>query len=85
MVRLKEFLFQRPDWFPHEGYWRLSQVLRIGVPSILLFLAVIFLFSPSDSERVIGPIVFTCAAVISVVAIHLALRVGVWVMHGFAK
>lgn len=39
---LKSFLFRRPDWFRHEGCWRLAQVLRLGPAFTFLAFSVIF-------------------------------------------
>ncbi|WP_124182820.1 hypothetical protein [Pseudomonas aeruginosa] len=83
MEWLKSFLFKRPEWFSHEGYWRVSQIFRIGVPALLFCLAVLMLFSPSESERMFGPFLFSCAAVVSIVIIHFALQLIVWVVEGF--
>ena len=42
---LKDFLFKRPDWFRHEGSWRLAQVFRLGPTFIFVIISLIAVVS----------------------------------------
>jgi divalent metal cation (Fe/Co/Zn/Cd) transporter len=89
---LKSFLFKRPNWFKHEGYWRLAQVLRLGPTFIFITFGVLFIAgsaylaivgeNPENSGLVFVTGWFTGAATYLVV-IHWLIRVAVWVTEGF--
>jgi membrane protein YdbS with pleckstrin-like domain len=84
---LKNFLFKRPDWFKHEGYWRLAQVFRLGLAAMFLVFAVVSLGAGVVAYRSSGffelGFVWAVTAVCSVVAVHWLLRLIVWVIEGF--
>lgn len=89
---LKDFLFKRPDWFKHEGYWRLAQVLRLGPTFIFLaislvcFGAWIFLIVIGELEgenASVMALAWLTGAVAYVGAIHWLVRLAVWINEGF--
>lgn len=91
---LRNFLFNRPDWFKHEGYWRLTQVLRLGPTFVLLAISALCLalsFYKSGSGREDGLEVFGFAvawlagAVVYVVAMHWLVRLVIWITEGFKQ
>lgn len=89
---LMNFLFKRPDWFKHEGYWRLTQVLRLG-PTLtfiifsLLFLAVAIFLAVEGRNKENSGFAFAMwwflGAVAYIVAMHWLVRLTVWVTDGF--
>jgi hypothetical protein len=90
---LRNFLFKRPDWFKHEGYWRLAQVFRIGPATAFLVFGVVCLayvfFIPHRSfdfrEQVAIGVVWLGASVVSLVSIHFLIRLIVWITEGFKE
>ncbi|WP_150816570.1 hypothetical protein [Pseudomonas fluorescens] len=89
---LKQFLFKRPDWFKHEGYWRLAQVLRLGPTFTFLAFSVIFfggwIFMISNGEREgenasVIALAWLAGAVAYIVAMHWLVRLVVWIAEGF--
>lgn len=91
---LKNFLFTRPDWFRHEGYWRLAQVLRLGPTFTFLAISALF-FAVSFYKAGIGDddltdafgfaVAWLAGAVVYVVAMHWLVRLIVWVKEGFKE
>ncbi|PBJ21662.1 hypothetical protein BSF44_35250 [Pseudomonas sp. ACN8] len=77
---LKSFLFNRPDWFKHEGYWRLVQVLRIGIPAAGVLLGVGLALLDHKVQSGIGMIISSVAVLFG---IHLAMYLIVWIIEGF--
>ena len=89
---LKSFLFKKPNWFKHEGYWRLAQVLRLGPTLIFLTIGIIFIsgsvylaivgINPNNSgfEFAMG---WFAGAATYLLAVHWLLRMVVWVVAGF--
>lgn len=91
---LKKFLFKRPDWFKHEGYWRLAQVLRLGPASIFLAFSVLFfggwiflIFTRSlEGENAsLLALAWLAGAVVYVTAMHWLIRLIVWITDGFKE
>lgn len=90
---LKNYLFKRPEWFKHEGYWRLAQVFRIGPTFIFLAISVfcagaiiVFLWQ----GRVAGDaaelaLSWFAGAVAYVVVMHWLIRLIVWITDGFKE
>lgn len=72
------FLFVRPRWFPHEGFWRLIQVFRLGSAAVFLALSVMAFFFGGD----LAP-GFAAAAIACLIGPILALRLLMWVIRGF--
>ena len=91
---LKRFLFRRPDWFKHEGYWRLAQVLRLGPAFIFLTFSVIFFGGwifliltrdlAGENASLLALAWFT-GAVVYVTAMHWLIRLIVWITDGFKE
>jgi len=86
-MMLKSFLFKRPSWFRHEGYWRLAQVFRLA-PSIFLFSCGVIclgvgVYIPDGIYilRLSGALI--AAAIGFLVLVHLFLRLIVWIVDGF--
>ena len=84
---MKDFLFRRPDWFKHEGYWRLAQVFRIGptvfglVMTVLMAYLAIFEF---QSWRYFQYVYAWVGGTIAyLVSIHFLIRMIVWIVDGF--
>ena len=91
---LRNFLFRRPDWFRHEGYWRLAQVLRLGPAFIFLAISVLgFTLSfymagvgDEDSNTAFGiTAAWLAGAIAYVIAMHWLLRLIVWITEGFKE
>jgi hypothetical protein len=87
---LKNFLFKRPEWFKHEGYWRLAQVFRIGPSAFCFILGILaffytFIMACSSCRRdQFGYVMMWFAASISLlVAFHFLIRLIVWIIEGF--
>lgn len=92
MSKLKSFIFKRPAWFKHEGYWRLAQVFRLGPTATFLlfsgFFFAGFLYMIVNTERDITFVVgaslgWFLGAIAYVVAAHWLLRLIVWIVEGF--
>lgn len=83
---LNEFLFKRPEWFKHEGYWRLAQVFRIGpvvfgmVMAIAAAFLAIFEFG-WDYFRYVY--VWVGGSIAYIISSHLLMRLIVWIVEGF--
>jgi len=72
------FLFVRPRWFPHEGFWRLIQVFRLGSAAVFIaFSALAFIFGGDLSSA------FAAAGIACLIGPILALRLLMWVIRGF--
>lgn len=72
------FLFMRPQWFPHEGFWRLIQVFRLGSAAVLsAFSAMAFIFGGDLTPA------FAAAAIACLIGPVLVLRLLMWVIRGF--
>ena len=91
---LKSFLFKRPDWFRHEGYWRLAQVLRLGPTfaflafSGLFFCGWIFLIFSGElagENASILALAWFAGAVAYIIALHWLIRLIVWITDGFKE
>jgi membrane protein YdbS with pleckstrin-like domain len=90
---LRNFLFKRPDWFKHEGYWRLAQVFRIGPATAFLLYGLICLvytlFVPLSGygfgDQVAVVAVWLGVSVVSLVSIHFLVRLIVWIREGFKE
>lgn len=90
----KHFLFKRPDWFKHEGYWRLAQVFRLG-PAIIFVAISAFALAASFIKAGIGEdnsieifgiaVAWFAGAVAYIVAIHWLIRLIVWIIDGFKE
>ncbi|WP_223592408.1 hypothetical protein [Pseudomonas sp. A-R-19] len=88
---LIDFLFKRPGWFKHEGYWRLAQVLRLGPALLLLIGAVIslvFIFdggfkAPYIGLSLLNSVGWFASAVVCLVVAHWLIRLIVWIIDGF--
>jgi hypothetical protein len=86
-MMLKNFLFNRPKWFTHEGYWRLAQVIRLGpfygllVTSGVLFIAAIF--QENNFDTLLGGAFAAGGAVVLLGSAHLLLKLIVWIADGF--
>ncbi|WP_449103568.1 hypothetical protein [Pseudomonas veronii] len=89
---LRNFLFKRPDWFKHEGYWRLTQVLKLGPTFAFLAvsafcLAASFYEAGSGGKSAIAAFGFAVAwfvgAVAYVIAMHWLIRLIFWITEGF--
>lgn len=89
---LKSFLFKKPSWFKHEGYWRLAQVLRLGPTFIFITFGVLFIAgsaylaiagrSPENSGLAFAMGWFA-GAVAYFAAMHWLIRLAVWITEGF--
>ncbi|WP_223508750.1 hypothetical protein [Pseudomonas sp. BF-RE-29] len=88
---LKDFLFKRPDWFKHEGYWRLAQVFRLG-PALLLLvgtvISLVFIFDGGfKAPYVVGNLLnsagWFASAVVCLVVAHWLIRLIAWIIDGF--
>ena len=83
---IKRFLFKRPTWFTHEGYWRLAQVVRLG-PFVCLMLYAVVALIASLIYRGSSAALFSLNAfgggLALLVATHLLLRLIVWIVEGF--
>ncbi len=72
------FLFVKPQWFPHEGFWRLIQVFRLGSASVFIaFSAMAFIFGGDLAPA------FAAAAIACLIGPILVLRILMWVIRGF--
>lgn len=84
---IKTFLFRRPAWFTHEGYWRLAQVLRLGPSGALLLLSLaacaVGLFLKDSTDSLYIGLGYFAGAVAALVGMHLILRLAVWIIDGF--
>lgn len=83
---VKSFLFKRPLWFTHEGYWRLAQVLRLGPFCWLLICAAAMLGASiyyQDNETTGIGLGFLVGAIAALTTTHLLLRLIVWIIAGF--
>lgn len=68
------FLLMRPQWFPHEGFWRLIQVFRLGSAAVFVaFSAMAFIFGGDLAPA------FAAAAIACLIGPILALRLLMWV------
>ena len=90
---LKNFFFKRPNWFRHEGYWRLAQVLRVGPSIFFLLIALLCLavipFIADDArdvrDRLEISLGFFAASVASFVIAHWLIRLVAWIADGFKE
>ncbi|MFP3678861.1 hypothetical protein SB725_17320 [Pseudomonas sp. SIMBA_041] len=91
-VMLKSFLFKRPDWFKREGYWRLAQVLRLGLTFAFLATSVFFLSisvyvavtrRPNLDDAIGFTVAWFVGAVAYVIIVHWVIRLIVWIADGF--
>jgi hypothetical protein len=84
---LKEFLFRRPSWFQHEGFWRLAQVARLGIPCgvALLYAFVFFVYGLNKPIYFVGVVAAIAAGFVLLLIIHGLLRIAVWIADGFKK
>lgn len=72
------FLLMRPQWFPHEGFWRLIQVFRLGSAAVFIaFSAMAFIFGGDLAPA------FAAAAIACLIGPVLVLRLLMWVIRGF--
>ena len=72
------FLLMRPQWFPHEGFWQLIQVFRLGTAAVFIaFSAMAFIFGGELAPA------FAADEVACLVGPILALRLLMWVIRGF--
>ncbi|ANH96491.1 hypothetical protein A8L59_03570 [Pseudomonas koreensis] len=92
MSKLKSFIFKRPDWFKHEGYWRLAQVFRLGPAATFLvfsgFFLVGMLFMIVSKDRDVtfaagASLGWLAGAIVYVIAAHWLIRLIVWIVEGF--
>jgi len=79
------FIFKRPAWFKHEGYWRLAQVLRLGPAATFLAFSVASLgigvfFARGFFELSLG---WLAGSLASFVTVHWLLRLIAWIADGF--
>lgn len=72
------FLLARPQWFPHEGFWRLIQVFRLGSAAVFFAFSVMAFIFGGDLAPVFG-----IAAIACLIVPILALRLLMWVIQGF--
>ena len=87
---MKNFLFKRPDWFKHEGYWRLAQIFRIGPSAFCFILGVVAFFymfvmacrACQGDQFGYVMLWFGASAGFFVVA-HFLIRLIVWIIEGF--
>lgn len=91
---LSSFLFKRPQWFNHEGYWRLAQVLRLGPTFTLLAISALFFavsfygasIGDEDATDTFGlTVAWFIGAIVYVVAMHWLIRLIVWITDGFKE
>lgn len=84
---MKEFLFIRPTWFRHEGWWRLVQVVRLGPPFALLVLGVgiigLHLLGSNDYEWLTEVAICFIGAPVVLTIAHVALKLICWIFDGF--
>lgn len=72
------FLLTRPEWFPHEGFWRLIQVFRLSSAAVFIaFSAMAFIYGGDLAPA------FAAAAIACLIGPILALRLLMWVIRGF--
>lgn len=72
------FLLTRPEWFPHEGFWRLIQVFRLSSAAVFIaFSAMAFVYGGDLAPA------FAAAAIACLIGPILALRLLMWVIRGF--
>lgn len=90
----KSFLFKRPDWFKHEGYWRLAQVFRIGLSFFVLAIGIFALGAGvlllmqgkiHGLEVMLIGLVYFAGAVACVIVLHWLIRLIVWITDGFKE
>lgn len=74
------FLLARPQWFPHEGFWRLFQVFRLGSAAVFIaFSAMAFIFGGDLAPA------FAAAGIACLIGPILVLRLLMWVIRGFKQ
>ncbi|WJD69018.1 hypothetical protein QQ994_20695 [Pseudomonas asiatica] len=73
-------------WFRHEGYWRLTQAFRLGLPIPLLLLGLggisLGIADKSSISLKVGAGYLSGGAGVFL-AIHALLRLSAWIIDGF--
>lgn len=90
---LRNFLFKRPDWFKHEGSWRLAQVFKLGPAVFLLMCSAFFIVGVimrlqegrDSTHASLLVIAFFAGAIAYVIAFHWLTRLIVWITEGFKQ
>jgi hypothetical protein len=86
-VMLNSFLFKRPDWFKHEGYWRLAQVFRLAPTAFLLVSGIVSfgfgVYIPDGVYILRLSLVLLVGGIVYLVLVHWLLRLLAWIVDGF--